>query len=72
MVLNNIKCFCLTASIKIINLNYIKDKLILDYLIVNMIFKIKLGVRCCKPSDLTYTLELEKQLKRNRFKKFID
>ena len=29
-------------------------------------------VRCCKPSDLTYTLELEKQLKRNRFKKFID
>jgi len=31
------------------------------------------GVRCCKPPDLTYTLDLEKQLKnRNDFKNLFD
>ena len=31
------------------------------------------AVRCCKPSDLTYTLDLEKQLKkRNDFKNLFD
>ena len=35
-----------------------------------IVFSDEYSVRCCKPSDLTYTIELEKQ-KLNSFEKFI-